>query len=115
MVDRRFPEWVEPMAATLSHDRFTGPEWVFAQKVDGIRLIAFRDASGVRLFSRNRLPQDCPRIAREVAALPVRELILDGELTWSGTAYHVFDVLWLDGRDLRPLPLHERRAALAAL
>ncbi|HET8648042.1 MAG TPA: ATP-dependent DNA ligase, partial [Vicinamibacteria bacterium] len=37
------------------------------------------------------------------------------ELTWSGTTYHVFDILWLDGRDLRALPLDERRAILAAL
>ena len=41
-------------------------------------------------------------------------MILDGELTWGdgGAAYHVFDILWLDGRDLTPLPLDERRALL---
>jgi ATP-dependent DNA ligase len=110
-----FPEWVEPMAATLTQERFTSPEWIFERKVDGIRLLAFRRDSDVRLLSRNRLPQDCPLVAQQVAALPVREVILDGELTWSGTAYHVFDVLWLDGRDLRSLPLDERRAVLATL
>jgi ATP-dependent DNA ligase len=110
-----FPEWVEPMAATLTQERFTSPEWLFERKVDGIRLLAFRCSSDVRLLSRNRLPQDCPAVAQQVAALPLREVILDGELTWSGTAYHVFDVLWLDGRDLRPLPLDERRAVLATL
>lgn len=110
-----FPEWVEPMAATLTQERFTSPEWIFERKVDGIRLLAFRRGSDVRLLSRNRLPQDCPLVARQVAALPLREVILDGELTWSGSAYHVFDVLWLDGRDLRSLPLDERRAVLATL
>lgn len=110
-----FPEWVEPMAATLTQERFAGPEWTFERKVDGIRLLAFRNGGDVRLLSRNRLPQDCPAVARQVAALPVRQVILDGELTWSGTAYHVFDVLWLDGRDLRALPLDERRSALATL
>ena len=110
-----FPEWVEPMAATLTQERFTSSEWIFERKVDGIRLLAFRMGSDVRLLSRNRLPQDCPLVAQEVAALPLREVILDGELTWSGTAYHVFDVLWLDGRDLRSLPLDERRAVLATL
>ena len=47
----------------------------------------------------------------------MRDVILDGEVTWgkAGMAYHVFDVLWLDGRDLMPLPLDERRALLAAL
>jgi ATP-dependent DNA ligase len=103
------------MAATLTQERFTSPEWVFERKVDGIRLLAFRNGHDVRLLSRNRLPQDCPRLARQLAALPVRDVILDGELAWNGTAYHVFDVLWLDGRDLRPLPLDERRAVLAAL
>jgi bifunctional non-homologous end joining protein LigD len=110
-----FPEWVEPMAATLTQERFTSPEWIFERKVDGIRLLAFRRGSDVRLLSRNRLPRDSPRVAQQIAALPLREVILDGELTWSETAYHVFDVLWLDGRDLRPLPLDERRAVLAAL
>jgi bifunctional non-homologous end joining protein LigD len=110
-----FPEWVEPMAATLTQERFIGPGWTFERKVDGIRLLAFRREGDVRLLSRNRLPQHCPRVAGEVAALPVRELILDGELEWSGAAYHVFDVLWLDGRDLRALPLDERRAVLLAL
>ena len=38
-----FPDWLEPMAATLTHERFTGPEWVFERKLDGIRLLAFKD------------------------------------------------------------------------
>ena len=118
-----FPEWVDPMAATLTHERFTGPEWTFERKLDGIRLLAFRHGDEVRLLSRNRLPQDAsyPSVAAAVRALPVDTLILDGEATgvWRsdgrGAAYHVFDVLWLDGRDLRALPLEERRAILAGL
>jgi ATP-dependent DNA ligase len=109
------PEWITPMAATLTQERFAGPAWVFEPKVDGIRLLAFRDGNGVRLLSRNRLPQSCPHVAAQVAALPLRDVILDGELDWSGAAYHVFDVLWLDGRDLRALPLEERRAVLESL
>jgi ATP-dependent DNA ligase len=42
-----FPEWVEPMAATLTQERFTSPEWTFERKVDGIRLLAFRRGSDV--------------------------------------------------------------------
>lgn len=110
-----FPEWVAPMAATLTQDRFTGPEWIFERKVDGIRLLAFRKAGDVRLLSRNKLPQHAPEVGQAIADLPVREVILDGELTWSGTTYHVFDVLWLDGRDLRPLPLDARRDVLGTL
>jgi bifunctional non-homologous end joining protein LigD len=114
-VSAPFPEWVDPMAATLTQERFSGPEWIFERKVDGIRLLAFRSGGEVRLLSRNRLPQHCPLVAEQVAALPVSDVILDGELTWSGTAYHVFDVLWLDGRDLRTLPLDARRAVLDTL
>ena len=109
------PEWLEPMAATLTQDRFTGPEWIFERKLDGIRLLAFKNGGDVRLFSRNRLPQDLPSIADAVRALPPRDAILDGELTWDSRTYHVFDVLWLDGRGVTALPLEERRALLAAL
>ena len=111
------------MAATLTQDRFTGPDWIFERKFDGIRLLAFKDGGGVRLFSRNRLPQDIPPIVDALATLPVRDAILDGEVTWDRStapgagriAYHVFDVLWLDGRDVTSLPLDARRQLLSEL
>jgi ATP-dependent DNA ligase len=111
-----FPEWLEPMAATLTQGRFSGPDWVFEQKFDGIRLLAFKEGSKVRLLSRNRLSQDIPGVTAAVARLPVRSVILDGEVTWDRhSAYHVFDILWLDGRDVTTLPLDERRALLSRL
>jgi len=110
-----FPEWLEPMAATLTQDRFTGPEWIFERKIDGIRLLAFKNGAEVRLLSRNRLPQHLPAIADAVRTLPPRDAILDGELTWDSGTYHVFDVLWLEGRDVTSLPLEKRRALLGAL
>src|ERR1700757_143837 len=102
------------MAATLTQERFAGPEWVFERKFDGIRLLAFREGSEVRLLSRNRLRQNCPLVAAAIAKLDVQDLILDGELTWghAGLAYHVFDIPWLNGQDLTTLTLEERRAAL---
>ena len=104
------------MAATLTQERFTGSEWTFERKFDGIRLVAFKQGSDVRLFSRTRLAKVIPPLARAIAELPVRDVILDGELTWdSGIAYHVFDITWLDGRDLTSLPLSERRALLDSL
>jgi len=121
-VTSTFPEWVEPMAATLTRERFVGPEWVFERKLDGIRLLAFKNGRDVRLLSRNQLPQNesYPAFVAAVQALPARELILDGEATgWFGrrdeVGYHVFDVLWLDGRDLMVLPLDARREVLTAL
>jgi ATP-dependent DNA ligase len=111
------PDWIEPMAATLTQERFAGPNWTFERKLDGIRLIAFKQGPDVRLFSRTRQARTIPAVANAIAELPAADLVLDGELTWdSGVVeYHVFDVLWLDGHDLMPLPLVERRARLSQL
>jgi bifunctional non-homologous end joining protein LigD len=111
-----FPDWLEPMAATLTQDRFTGPDWIFERKYDGIRLLAFKQGDDVRLFSRNRLRQHQPQLESAIRQLPAADIILDGEVTWDrSSGYHVFDVLWLDGRNVTQLPLEERRALLAGL
>ena len=116
MPPHRMPDWLEPMAATLTQERFSGPEWLFERKFDGIRLLAYKRGADVRLYSRNRLPQDLPLVASAIAALPVESAILDGEVTWDGrSGYHVFDILWLDGRPVTTLPLEERRALLQDL
>jgi bifunctional non-homologous end joining protein LigD len=105
------------MAATLTQARFTGDEWTFERKFDGIRLLAFKRGSDIRLFSRNRLEKDLPAVAAAIASLPVRDAILDGEMTWGPArgAYHIFDITWLDGRDVTGLPLSQRRALLDTL
>ena len=117
-----FPEWLEPMAATLTQERFTGAEWIFERKFDGIRVLAFKRGPDVRLFSRNRLPLNgsYPAVVQAIANLPVDEVILDGEAVggWErfGKAdYYVFDILWIDGRDVTGLPLDERRALMREL
>jgi len=110
-----FPEWVVPMAATLTQERFTGSEWIFERKLDGIRMLAFKNGKDVKLYSRNRLLQHYPAVAEAISKLPVREVILDGEAAWdsaSRIAYHVFDILWLEGRSVMSLPLDARRALL---
>jgi len=112
-----FPEWLPPMAATLTQDRFTGDEWIFEQKFDGIRLLAYKNGADVKLFSRNRLPRNIPAVANAVKGLPAVQLILDGEITWAGAQvrYHVFDCMWLDGRNLTSLPLEARLEILSEL
>ena len=111
-----FPDWLDPMAPTLTHERFSGPEWLFERKFDGIRLLAYRRGRRVRLLSRNRLPQHHPAIAAALLALPVQEVILDGEVAWhGGSDYHVFDILWLDGEQVARRPLQDRRALLGHL
>jgi ATP-dependent DNA ligase len=115
-VNSSFPDWLIPMSATLTQERFTGPEWIFERKYDGIRLLAYKNGKDVRLYSRNRLPHDYPDIVAAIKSLPVRNVILDGEITWgNGGAYHVFDVMWLDSRDVTKVPLEERRALLGSL
>ncbi|HEX6718123.1 MAG TPA: RNA ligase family protein [Pyrinomonadaceae bacterium] len=112
-----FPEWLVPMAATLTQERFSGPEWIFERKFDGIRLLAYKKGNDVQLFSRNHLPQDLPAVQQAIERLPNQELILDGEITWRGgrVAYHVFDIMWIDGRNVTTLSLEERRDLLAKL
>jgi bifunctional non-homologous end joining protein LigD len=117
-----FPEWFEPMAATLTDQRFTGPEWTFERKLDGIRMLAFKQGRTVRLLSRNRLvlTDQYPNVVAALAALPVSNAILDGEATWAwgrqGSAdYHVFDVLWLNGKPTTGKTLAERRVLLSSI
>src|SRR5256885_14941140 len=76
------PRWIEPMAATLTDERFDDPNWIFERKLDGVRCLAFSGPGGVRLLSRNRLSQN-RRFPELVAALerePVDELVVDGEV-----------------------------------
>jgi bifunctional non-homologous end joining protein LigD len=126
---------IRPMLATLSTEIPTGPGWVFEEKYDGIRALAYRTNKKVRLWSRNELDLTAgfPDIASAVAALPGGDLVLDGELVIfdskgvsrfqllqrrgpGGRAeYAVFDLLELDGAPLLERPLKERRAALQGL
>lgn len=124
-----FPDWLVPMAATLTEQRFSGPDWIFERKYDGIRLLAFKNGGDVRLYSRNHLAQQIPAVADAIRALPVEHLILDGEITWDPSTrdeqdarsgqvargYHLFDILWHHDRSVTNLPLVERQALLRAL
>jgi bifunctional non-homologous end joining protein LigD len=110
------------MAATLTRERFVGPDWVFERKLDGIRLLAFKRGADVQLLSRNRLPQNqaYPAFVDAIVKLPFDELILDGEATgvWNARdplGYHLFDVLWLNGRSLLGETLDARREQLLRL
>src|SRR6185436_9074007 len=116
MAGATMPDWLEPMAATLTEERFSGVDWLFERKFDGIRLLAYKDGDAVRLYSRNRLPQQLPAIANAIAQLPVNDAILDGEITWDGhSGYHVFDILWLNGQAVTALPVEDRRALVHQL
>jgi len=116
------PQWLEPMAATLTQERFSGGDWLFERKFDGIRLLAYKRGDEVQLFSRNQLPQHLPPLEAAIAHLPVSEVILDGEITWGARSpgghdggYYVFDILWLNGHNVTSLPIEDRHALLKEL
>ena len=110
------------MKAVLTDERFSSPDWIFERKLDGIRCIAIRDGSSLRMLSRNDLSMNerYPGVAEALAAQSRERFVVDGEVVAiSGRfqdggprLYHVFDVLWLDGEDVRDLPLRERKALL---
>src|SRR4051794_37066386 len=115
------------MKAVLTAERPAGPEWVFERKLDGIRCLAVKDGGRTRLFSRNELSlnERYPTVAAALDGDPGDGFVLDGEAVsfvggrdrFGGGGggegfYYVFDVLFAGGRDVRSLPLEERRAVL---
>ncbi len=112
----------------------TGPEWLHEVKFDGFRIQLHKSGREVRLFSRNGkdFTDRYLLIPAAVLHLPVRSAVIDGELVAcdgedkpdfyallrrpaSGLCVWCFDLLMLNGRDLRPLALEKRKAKLSAL
>jgi bifunctional non-homologous end joining protein LigD len=130
------PRNVRPMLATLVDAPFDRPGWIFEPKWDGYRAIAEVGPDRVRLYSRNQQPFESKftSIVRSLGDLG-HEAVLDGEvvaLDAEGRAqfqllqnyqktgrgnlvYYVFDLLYLDGRDLRTRPLLERKKLLRSI
>jgi len=128
---------IELQLARLVDDAPEGEHWIHETKYDGFRVLIERRGPRVQLSSRNGLDwtDKLPHIAQAVRKLPCENCVLDGELValdakgnanfgllqqWMGArsegiVVYIFDLLRLDGRDLRPQPLHERRARLQSL
>jgi bifunctional non-homologous end joining protein LigD len=121
------------MLATLVHKPFHTPGWVYEEKYDGYRILAYKAGKRVQLLSRNAKDRTATfsEIADAVSALPADTLLLDGEVVAfdrhnvsrfqllqnlaSEPHYAVFDCLYHDGLDLRKEPLTARRAVLEQL
>jgi len=124
-----------PMAATEVKRPFHHPGWVYEEKLDGWRVLAYKDAAGVRLVSRNGrdLTRRFPGLAAAVAELKPPTLVLDGELavfdrqmisrfewlrgrpkddTATPPLLLAFDCLYARGKDLRKRALRVRRNVL---
>lgn len=128
--------FVRPMLATLVDEPFDRDDWLFEVKWDGYRAIADVCEGSVRLYSRNQQSFNSayPTIIKSLEKLG-HDAILDGEIVvldqhgisqfqrlqnYRKTAkgqiiYYVFDLLELDGQDLRAEPLRKRKERLAEI
>jgi len=133
------PDFVPPQLATLKPHAPDGAGWVHEIKFDGYRLQARLDGGKAALLTRGGLDwteRFGKAVPKALAALPVSQALIDGELVVEASggasdfaalqadlsagrsdrfAYYAFDLLYLDGQDLREAPLVERKAALARL
>jgi bifunctional non-homologous end joining protein LigD len=132
------PAFVAPCLATLSEKAPDSDNWVHEIKFDGYRIQARLDRGKVKLLTRKGLDwtEKFPTIADAVARLPVRSALLDGEVVVEGDdgissfsllqqdlkaerhdrmVFYVFDLMYLEGADLKSLPLGARKDALAKL
>jgi bifunctional non-homologous end joining protein LigD len=118
------------MLATLVNAPYTRSNWVFEEKYDGVRMIAYKEGSRVFLMSRNAIDRTAryPEIVTAVQKLKPKTLCIDGEvvvfdaknvsrfqLLQQGKGqpqYAVFDCLYAEGNDLRKMELSVRRLAL---
>ncbi len=118
------------MLATLLAEPFDKPGWVYEEKYDGDRILAYKEGARVLLLSRNGKDNTgrFTKIAAAIARLRPATLLLDGEVVVfdrkhvsrfqllqqerGEPVYAVFDCLFVDGKDLRREPLAARRMAL---
>jgi bifunctional non-homologous end joining protein LigD len=137
-VKAALPKALSPQLATLvDQPPADVADWLFELKFDGYRLLARVQGKRVQLFTRNGhdWTAKMPELAQAIQKLPLKSGWLDGEILvmdngvpnfqalqnafddarTGGIVYYVFDLPFLDGRDLRALPLQARREALRAL
>jgi bifunctional non-homologous end joining protein LigD len=132
------PKFVKPCLATLVDHAPHGDNWIHEIKFDGYRIQARLQDGKAKLFTRKGLDwtNKFPSVAEAVAKLPADTALIDGELVAEDKdgvsrfsllqqdikggrhdrmALYVFDLMHLDGADLKPVPLSERKAALAKM
>jgi bifunctional non-homologous end joining protein LigD len=132
----KMPASCKPMLATLVDEPFDDENWIFELKWDGFRTMALLHDHKVKLISRNGLSFNLryPAIADELKKLTV-DACLDGEIvvvddqgrpsfqfmqnyhrqSKGHLIYYIFDLLYLNGRDLRNIPLIKRKELLKSI
>lgn len=138
---QEMPSWIPPMLATLTENRFSDSNWIYEEKFDGIRCLAYKRKGQVFLYSRNQklLNPVFPELIESVKAVSTKDFIIDGEIVIYSkekssfaklqnrlnvlevshvkgkplsVTYCVFDCLFLDLSDLREMPLLKRKQIL---
>ncbi|MDX1685503.1 MAG: non-homologous end-joining DNA ligase [Saprospiraceae bacterium] len=139
-----FPEWVDPMLATLTKDYFSDPDWIFERKLDGVRCLVYKNGDMLKLGSRNRkdITEVYPEVRNNIEIAGDHHLSVDGEIVaFDGNVtsfsklqnrmqlnspdakdidktpveLYVFDLIWLDGYDLQKLRLRDRKRLLKSI
>jgi bifunctional non-homologous end joining protein LigD len=123
------PDFVEPMKANLV-DSVPSGNWIYEIKFGGFRALALRSGSETRILSRNQkdLGGKFPEVTESIASLNIQDAIIDGEIVAldekgrssfqllqsfdmgedrSPIVFYAFDLLRLNGKDLRNLPIEE--------
>jgi len=133
---KKFPEWIAPMLATLTHDRFSDEAWLYERKLDGERCLVLKKGKKVELYSRNQkiLNKRYPEIEAAFGRQK-EDFVADGELVafdgdktsfsmlqqrmhsdnFNGNMkvyYYAFDMMHCNGYSLEALPLRERKKVL---
>ena len=134
-VRRARADWMQPMLATLTEDRFSDPGWIFETKLDGIRGIAVRRGRSVRLYSRTQqdLSARFPEIVEALESQDTPDFVVDGEVVaFEGNRtsfarlqqrhrrrvpvfYYVFDVMHVGAYDITELELRDRKRVIKRL
>jgi bifunctional non-homologous end joining protein LigD len=129
------PTFIAPMAALAVDVLPEGPEWLYELKLDGYRALIVKDGASIKIRSRNDkdLMHMAPSVAAAARRLSIEQALIDGELVALDkqgrpsfqalqhrgshpdhtVVFYAFDLLHLDGHDLRDMPLDARRAELA--
>jgi bifunctional non-homologous end joining protein LigD len=131
----RYPRPFEPCLPRPAKQPPAGPGWIHEIKHDGFRILAHRQGGAVRLMSRNGhdLAPRFPQIVEAMRSLPVQSCVIDGEAIvtndkglavfdllrerhhHAGAELCAFDMIELDGEDMRQAKLEERKRTLAKL
>jgi bifunctional non-homologous end joining protein LigD len=109
-----FPQLLNPIDEAETEQYVTDDRWWMQEKFDGKRLLIRKDRNSVIAINRRGLTVGLPApIAEAVQSIPAGQCLLDGEAV--GQVFHAFDVLELEGDDLRPAAYAVRYASLVEL